>query len=540
MSNLTRAGALARLAMRRDRIGLSAWVLLAVSLASGPASSIKEVYASGEKQREYAETIGTNPAAAVFSGPSYGTDGLGGIIVKETAVWVLLLVVLTSIMLVVRYTRTEEETGRAELVGSAVVGRYARLAAALLVVGLADLLIGLAIFAWMAGLGLPTAGSLALGLAVTMVGWIFAAIAGVTAQVVEHARTANGLAFAIFGAAFLLRGVADASSVEHAGTGGVRSLAWASPAGWFYQVRPYAGERWWVLALSVLTSAALTATAVALSRRRDIGAGLVAARLGRPAARPGLAGPGALAWRLQRGNLLGWTIGVAAGAAVLGALANDINDMVGRNATAAKTIMQLGGANVLVDSYLVWVLRVLGLAAAAYAVGAVLRMRSEESSLRAEPVLATAVTRIRYAASHLLVAGLGTVVLLATAGLVVGLVHGMRSGDIGGELPRMLGAALVQTPAALVPAALAVALFGLLPAATLGAWLFVGLTLVIAQLGPVLELDQWVMDISPFTHLPRLPGGDVTVSPLIWLGAIAVTLGAVSLVAFRRRDLDTA
>jgi ABC-2 type transport system permease protein len=124
--------------------------------------------------------------------------------------------------------------------------------------------------------------------------------------------------------------------------------------------------------------------------------------------------------------------------------------------------------------------------------------------------------------------------------MVVGLVHGARSGDVGGELPRILGASLVQLPAALLPAALAAALFGLLPGATPVAWLFVGAILLIAQLGPVLELNQWVMDVSPFTHLPRLPGGDVTAVPLVWLGALVLLLGAAGLATFRRRDLDTA
>ena len=109
-------------------------------------------------------------------------------------------------------------------------------------------------------------------------------------------------------------------------------------------------------------------------------------------------------------------------------------------------LAQLGGAGALVDSYLAWVLGIGGVAVAAYAVATVLRLRSEETGLRAEPVLATAVRRWHWAASHLLVAVVGAAVLLVTTGLVLGLVHGLRSRDLAAELPRLLAGALVQAP----------------------------------------------------------------------------------------------
>jgi ABC-2 type transport system permease protein len=51
------------------------------------------------------------------------------------------------------------------------------------------------------------------------------------------------------------------------------------------------------------------------------------------------------------------------------------------------------------------------------------------------------------------------------------------------------------------------------------------------------RLDQAVLDVSPFTHIPRVPGGDVSALPLVLLGAIAAALIAVGLTAFRRRDV---
>ena len=153
-------------------------------------------------------------------------------------------------------------------------------------------------------------------------------------------------------------------------------------------------------------------------------------------------------------------------------------------------------------------------------------------------MLATAVSRIRWAGSHLLVVAGGSAVVLATGGLVAGLAHGLRAGDLGGELPRILGGALVQLPAVWVMAAVGAALFGLLPRLVVGlTWAVLAVVLSITTLGEPLQLSRWLLDLSPFAHLPKLPAAAFTATPLAWLLATAAVLAAAGLAAFRRRDL---
>jgi ABC-2 type transport system permease protein len=67
-------------------------------------------------------------------------------------------------------------------------------------------------------------------------------------------------------------------------------------------------------------------------------------------------------------------------------------------------------------------------------------------------------------------------------------------------------------------------------------WGVLAACLALAELGPVLKLSEAVIDLSPFAHSPRLPGGDATVAPLV-LTALAAVLGAAGIAALNRRDM---
>jgi ABC-2 type transport system permease protein len=314
-------------------------------------------------------------------------------------------------------------------------------------------------------------------------------------------------------------------------------LSWLSPIGWVQRIRPYGGERWWLLGLATGLTAVLAAVAMALSARRDVGAGLLPPRQGPAAAAPYLRTPLALAWRVHRGLLAGWTAGFAVLGVVLGGLAKGLGDAGQDNPTLRDIFARIGGPTGLIDAYLAGIMGVLGLIAAAYAIQSTLKLQLEETSGRAEPVLAAAVGRLRWAGSHLTFALLGPTVALATAGLTAGLAHGLNTGHVGRELPRVLGSAMVQLPAVWVMAAIAVTLFGLVPRYTPIVWVALAACLLVFMVGGAIRLSHWLLDLSPFGHIPKAPGASVAARPLAWLTAIAVGLTAVGLAGLRRRDI---
>lgn len=520
---------LVRLALRRDRVTLPIWIIVLGLMPSSTVSLYEQLYPTEAMRATLTTTMGSNPAITVLYGPAFDLSTPGGFTAWRMLTFLGVFIALMAIFTVTRHTRADEDAGRHELLAAGVVGRFAPLTAAVVVAGGASVLIGAVNTASITAAGAPFQGALAFGVAAASVGLVFTGVSAITAQLVEYARTSNAIASAVLGAAFLLRGIGDA-------TREFGWLSWLSPIGWAHQVRPFAGEHWWVLGMA-LAAAVLTAGAgYALLARRDAGAGILPSRPGRATAVPSLRSPLALAWRLQRGSLIGWTVGFAVAGFAFGSIAESIGDLVGDNPQLREIFELIGGSTGLIDAFLAQIAGLFGMVAALYGVQATLRMRAEEIAMRAEPVLATRVTRLHWAASHLLFAMIGTAVVLAGAGITTGLAHGLRVDDLG-HLGTMLGSTLAQLPAIWLVVGIAAALFGLLPRYSAVAWTIAAGALFLAMFGPVFELPQLVLDATPFAHIPKLPGNAFTATPLLWLGGLAVIALGAGLTAFRRRDI---
>lgn len=541
MTSLTGTVRLVRLALRRDRVLLPTWVAAITALAAATVASVLGLYSTAEERVAAATFSAGNPLARVFDGPASGTEP--GALAWVEAAW--LLAVLTALMCaqtVVRHTRLDEETGRAELVGAAVVGHHARLAAALKVAGLAGAGAGAGVTVALLANGLPASGSVLAGASIAATGWVFAGVAAVAAQVSSTSRGANATAGAVLGGAFLLRAVGDAAG--RVAADGVTLVSawpsWLSPIGWVQQLRPFAEDRVGLLVPPLALLVVLCVTAVVLEARRDVGAGLVPPRPGPAHAGAGLRTPLGLAWRLQRGTVVAYALAVAVIGAAFGAVgeaAEDLGD-ISEDLVAALEAMAPGAG--IIDLYVVFAVAFLSVVVAAFAVQSLLRLRGEEVSGRAEAVLATAVPRWRWVASHLTIAFGGSVVLLVLLGAAGTVGFGAVTGEWS-TATGMLAAALVHVPAVLALAAVVLVAAAFVPrwAPAIG-WGALAVSFVLGQLGALFELPQTVLNLSPFTHVPPVPAEPLTAAPLVVLGAVALAGVVAAAAQVRRRDLALA
>lgn len=523
-------GGLLRLHLRLDRIIIPVWTLAVGAGVAGSMATFETTYTTPESLQARASLM-DNPATVMMTGPAFGLENytFGAMVANELSLYLYLAAAIMSILLVVRHTRAEEESGRMEMLRALPVGPFAPAAAAIITVAVANAAVGAAVVAALAGTAsLDPASSLALGAGTALTGMVFGAVAAVAAQLNEHARGATGTAMAVLAAAFLIRGIGDV--INNQGSW----LSWFSPLAWPQQTRLWVDLRWWPLLLSAAATAILLVLAVELARRRDLGAGLRTPRPGPATARPALLSPAGLAGRLLRGSFATWTVSAFLFAAAFGALANSLEESFSDLPQLADFItVDLADVTTSFASAIVSFVIVAPLI---FSVSAVLRLRAEEDAGRVEQLLATGSSRTGLLAGWLAVVAGQTVLMTAVVGLGAGLGVAAGTGD-GGWAGELTLAALTYLPAIALSAGVAAALYGLVPRLAALAWAPVVWSAIVLFLGQLLALPDWAMDLSPLAHVALVPSADPEAAPLAVLTAGAAVLVAAGFTGFRRRDV---
>ena len=177
--SLTGTAAMVRLALRRDRFLLSAWILGFAAMAGVSASATVGLYPDEAQRVQAAELVNATSSLVALYGPIYDPTSIGALSLFKLTAFGAAIVALLMVFVVVRHTRAEEEAGRLELMGSVALGRIAPLAAALIVAIGASLVLGAASAVALIAAGLDVEGSFAFGMGWAFTGIAFASLAGV-------------------------------------------------------------------------------------------------------------------------------------------------------------------------------------------------------------------------------------------------------------------------------------------------------------------------------------------------------------------------
>jgi ABC-2 type transport system permease protein len=519
-SPFTGVGSLIRLALRRDRIRLSVWIAALTLMMVYAPNAVKLAYPD-EAARQARVNLLKTPAGMILGGPMFGVNetDLGVMMANELMLTLIIATSILAILTVIRHTRAEEESGAAELVLSSVVGRYARTYAALIVVGGVNAVLAVTMTLAMSATGFDFVNTAAMCLGITGAAMVFGAVAAVTAQLWRQSRAASGAAMAVLALAVFVRGIGDV--IDNSGS----VLSWFSPIAWAQQMRAFVDLRWWPFALLFVLAVALMALAAALESRRQYDDGVLPSTGERPNARP-IRSVFGLHVTLQRGQTIGWTVGLFLAGLAFGSMTKSLLDAAKDN-ELLKRVLAHGG----IDSVYTTLTQFLAAAATAYVVGAVLRLWSDEQSGLGEAVLAGAVSRWRWLLTAVAAAIVGSAVLMFFAGLGNGLGAAVTIGEPD-TIWRLTIAGLAYVPAMATMAAVA-ALAVSLRQAWIG-WLAVTFVVISLYLGALLRLPQWLLDASPVGQT-KSPA-EYSAVALIVMVVVAAVLSLVAGAIYRRRD----
>ncbi|TCC66539.1 multidrug ABC transporter permease [Kribbella pittospori] len=511
-----------------DLRNIAPWVMLISALSASSVLAYAWIFPDPADRASLATALGGNPALSLIFGPARDLTTSDGFNAWRAGQLGAFFAGLMSILIVVRNSRADEDSGQAELIASGVLARQSRLAVAVFMAAIASVALGVVCFLLTIACGGGITATLILSATFTASGLMFAGLAAVTAQLGSDARTASSLAIAILGICYVVRGYIDTSGASDWAT-------WLTPLGWLEKTGPATDNNPWPLLLCLALAVVLVAAAFVLQGRRDFGQGLIASRPG--PAEAGIVGTvWGLAFRLNRGSLIAWLIAFAGLGLVFGNLATSIGDIVADNPAMAGIIASgATSTDELTFAFLVTILQIIAIIAAVMGVQVILRIYAEEIDYRVEPLLAGSLRRHTYLASNVLVALAGSAVALLVAGVGLGLVASARDDAVAvGDVVRQ---ALVTIPAVWVLIGLAVATVGAAPTRRLVAWLGIVATFGLTILGPTFNLPDWALDISPLRHVPNVTAASPDWTGLAWLCGIAVLFTTIGFVGYRRRDI---
>ncbi len=529
------------LRIRRDWLQIVLWTVGAAALSAAAVAGVQSSFATDAERQGLLLTVFANPVILLFRGlPSGAAEAPFTLFLIFP--FLAMLAGFMSTFLSVRHTRADEETGRLELLATAGAGRLMPLLATIIHGLGANLLYGLAVAVTFLGLGFDAAGSWISGAGAAAVGVSFLGVGLVAAQIMPTPRAANSISVWVLLLSYLLAGLGNALGTADLTTMSMQStgLVWFTPFGWGEQIRPFADNLVGPAVLAFGFGLVLAGLSLVLQSTRDLGQSLVPERGGRMRAPRLLRSSFGLSWRLSRSALIGWAVGGLLAGALSTSLASVLQDAVTQSPQLAEMLTKMAAQTDLTQATVVIFFSMVGILASAAGVQMMTKARQEESHGRAELVLTSKTSRVRWLAGWIVVGAFAAVATVA--GAVVGAAAGIsKQTDPQWSLlfdAVVLGAG--QLLAATVFLVVVALVFVLIPRFTIGlGWSLLLVGMIIGMFGSLLGFPQWVIDLAPISSAPTISGDTIELHSGVGMLIFVLVGVAVALGVQRRREMIT-
>ncbi len=510
-----------------------AWTVALAGLGAGVVATFEDRLPTEAARAAAAATEGV-PAFEALLGRFVRPDSLEGFVLSRWTGVFAIVVAVWGMLAATKLLRGAEEAGHTEPLRAGVLSPHGLLGAAVAAMLTWFALFAVAVGATHSAAGMDAATAWALGSAMGLLATTIAAVGTLVSQVAATRRRATQLVGTVLGVLLAVRVLAAATTTPD-------WVWWATPFGWIGFLHEIDEARTAVFTGFAVLVVLLFAAAFVVGRR-DLHAGIVGGTEPAAARARPVGGQLGLTARTTGASMAGWAGVLAAAAFVFSALTDDfVAVFVDMDAEAAAIYEQMG--YVALDTHEGYVAIVLGfffvVGVALFSAVQAAAIREEEASWRIEHLLARPVGRVRWLVTRTLAAAIGVVVLGVVVGVVVWAATALGGATLAFSDALLAGVNLM--PAALLFLGLGILVFGLAPRLT--APLTFGLviaTYLLDFVGPLLELPDGLLDVSPFRHLAAVPASDLDVIAALIMLAIGTLAALAGGAAFRYRDLKEA
>jgi len=534
------AALVARVASRQLLRGAVVWGAVFALTAVASVLAYRSTYGTPAERAALLRGLTANSGIRALFGPARDVDTVAGFTAWRTLGLLPLIAGVWGLLTTTRILRGEEDRGRWETLLTAPVTRGGATLATLAAFG-AGCLVLFALTAvplLLAGSlpgDLPVGGTLWLALALMLAAPAFGAVGALAAQLAATRRAAATIAGATFALAFLVRVAADGSQ-------SLGWLRWLTPLGWIEEMRPLTGNRVLALVPLVVWTAGLTAAAVAIARRRDVGGAVLARGEDRAPRHALLSSTLGFSLRESLGALAGWSAGLALAGFMFGFISKAVADLARNSAGLRRHLEETTSARIDIASaegYLAIVFVFLAVALCCYAASHATAAREEEATGRLDTLLAQPTGRRAWLGGRVLVAA-GCCVAAVLA-MSVAAWAGAATKNAGVSLGDVLAAGLNTLPVVALFLGIGVLAVAAVPRHT-GAVVYgaVGAAYLWEQTGALVKAPAWVLAVSPFHWLALVPSEPADLGAAAAMLAIGLTAALAGLERFRRRDVVSA
>lgn len=525
-------GQLINIITRQNKFQILAWLVGIVIISISAASSYQTVYQNDYDKQAFALTM-QNPAMMAMLGPGYEAEeylvNVGTQFAHEMLLFTVIAAAIMNILLVASSTRTDEESGRIEVVRSLPIGRLSYLAACIIVIAIVNfllsLLTGLGIY-FLNIDGITFESSLLYGAILGSGGFVFGAFTALFAQLSDTSRGTKAFALGLLIIAYLLRAIGD---VEN------EILALLSPLGWSVRTDVFIENHWWPIIISVIIIVILLMLTFYLNSTRDLDAGFLPTRKGKTHASTFIKTTLGLVYHLQNVKILAWGIGIFALSATFGAVMGDMEKYFANNEFVKMVLAQVGDFSIT-DQFISMLMAIMSLISAIPVIMTILKLNSEENHYRTENFYSRAVSRNRTLGNFTLLAMIESVLylILIAVGLWLAAITMMENPF---SLRTVIQSAAVYLPAIWIMIGITVFFLGYARKIINVIWIYYAFCYVVVYVGGMLNFPDWVMNLSAFEVIPKLPGEEMDVFPITLILVISFVFLLLGFIGYNKRDI---